>query len=428
MKKITALLCAAALIGALAGCADSPAPPSSPTQSPSVSPPAALKPSEYTDADFDTSGDIVVRTECDIYGSDAPWVSYTIENKTSDEFVYGVQYSVEVKLDGKWHEIPFPENTAWNDIGIMLKPNGINAHSFSFSELDYRMADGTYRLIKELGGKRYFAEFKVGPSPITAETPFGYQALEKLPEEYTAEAAEKNGDVVVTHAEVKNAGKLTDFVRKAALGIPAMVRIVQYTIEGDPIVTDIVYNENHRGYYLWRHDSSRDKFAGADKGITQTIYSYLITDGGAIYLSDCAGWEATETYPDAALIQLASDGTFGDLSEAVSVVREMTAERLKWNAARCRVFSPDTRQNVMLFGGLSYGYEGITSSEMREVGDPDGIATKITGVFWLDDKTFVLTCTTKGNLTYFEVTGSTEYQSGYGTGYTITDGKFEIVK
>jgi hypothetical protein len=65
---------------------------------------------------------------------------------------------------------------------------------------------------------------------------------------------------------------------------------------------------------------------------------------------------------------------------------------------------------------------------MREVGDPDGIATKITGVFWLDDKTFVLTCTTKGNLTYFEVTGSTEYQSGYGTGYTITDGKFEIVK
>lgn len=436
MKRITALLCAAALIGALAGCEDRPAPPSSPPQSPSVSPPAALKPSEYTDADFDTSGDIVVRTEYDIYGADVPEVSYTIVNKTSDELVYGVQYSVEVKLDGKWHEIPFPENTAWNDIGIMLKPNGKNAHSFSFSELDYRMADGTYRLIKELGGKRYFAEFMVGPSPITAETPFGYQALEKLPEEYTAEAAEKNGDVVLTFSGTKNTGKLEDFVNKAALGMAAMVRIVQHTIEGDPIITDFIYNENGDGYYLYRHDNSRDKFGGADKGITQAIYSYLITDGEAIYLSDCAGWALLGDYPGAALTQIAPAAQAGEIAALTGLVAEMTENRLAGNSTQYKVYSPKGDKSVgltgaqgddTLIGKLSYIYSSPGRGEMRYVADPDKIATRITEVAWIDNDSFVLACTTSGGLKYFEVIGGTDSQSGYGTGYTITDGKFEIV-
>jgi hypothetical protein len=427
MKSIITLLCAAALCGALAGCGSGGTGAATPSASPSAMPPTALKPTEYTDTDFDTSGDIVLKTEYDVYGADAPEISYTITNRTAEERIYGVAYSIEVRQNGAWYQVPFPGGTMyWIAVGIILEPNGTNADSFSLSSLDYTFSDGQYRLIKEIGDKRYFADFEIGASPITAETPFGYIALEKLPKEYTADTAAANGDVVVMQTEVKNAGKLTEFVRKAALGMPAMVRIVKYTMEGDPILTDIIYNENHRGYYSRRHDSSRDAFGGADTGISEMIYSYLITDGEGLYLSDCAGWEATEAYPEAALIQIAANGAFGDLGEAVAITGEMTAERMKWNIARYRVFSPDTKQNVALYGGLSYGFEGLSSSETREVRDPDGIATEITSVFWLDDNTFILICRTSGSLTYFHAVGNAG--SGYGTGFTFTDGVFEIIE
>ncbi len=425
MRKFILLICGTVLLATLAACTGNSN--GGVTQSPSPSG-GTLTPSEYGDADFDTSGDIVIETEYEVYGSDAPEVSYIISNRTETEFVYGVQYAVEVLRDGVWYQVPFPENTAWIDIGIILKPNGLNTDSFKFSALDFKMTDGHYRLIKEIGSKRYFDEFQVGRSPITEKTPFGYQALEKLPKEYTGEAASENGDVVFTHTEIKNADKLSVFLDKVELGFPAMVRIVQYTVEGDPIITDYIYNKNHRGYYVYRHDNSRDKY-GSGVGITETIYSYLITDGTALYLSNCASWELTQTYTTAETLQINWDTSLGDISFLVTLVEKMTAERLDWNTTLYKVYSPDGKQNVALFSeDLSYGYDGLTSSEIRQVSDPDGIATKITDVFWLDDNSFVLVCDTTDSLKYYDIVSDGENKSGYGTSYQVTDGRVDIIQ
>ncbi len=249
-------------------------------------------------------------------------------------------------------------------------------------------------------------------------------------------AAEKNGDVVVTFSGTKNIGKLEAFVNKAALGMAAMVRVVQYTIEGDPIITDFIYNENGSGYYLYRHDNSRDRFGAADKGMTQTIFSYLITDGEAIYLSDCAGWALLGMYPGAAPTQIAPTAQPGDVAALIGPVEEMTGKRLAWGNTRYKVYSPGGDNSVGLTGDvgdetrdnkLSYRYSSPGRSEMRYVTDPDKIATRITEVVWLNKDSFVLVCETTGSLKYYQVDGIAKGKSGYGTEFKISDGTFEVV-
>ncbi|SHI10861.1 protein of unknown function [Sporobacter termitidis DSM 10068] len=422
MKRIIALICCAALAGALAGCGGGAG---NGTQAPS--PRGGLKPSEYQDSDFDTSGDIIIKTEYEVYGSDVPEISYTIANNTAAELTYGVEYAVEVSKDGTWYQVPFPENMAWIMIGVILKPHAVNSGSFKLSDLDYRFADGSYRLIKKIGDKRYFAEFRIGPSAITAETPFGYQPLEKLPEDYSSEAAAANGDVVFSLKGTWNTEKLAAFVDKAALGMPAMLRLVRFTIEGDPIILDCVYNENHSGYYLFKHDNSRDKF-GADPGITQTIYSYLITDGAGLYLSNCAGWEMTKIYIGAATARIPWPSDAADISGPVQAVERMTEKRLGGNLARYKVYSPGGGKSVSLSEEkLSYGYERPGRGEIQSLANPDGSVTQIRDIVWLDDASFVLICDTSSNLKYFSAVGAAG-KSGFGTDYKITNGVFEIVK
>lgn len=425
MRRITALALSALILGALAACAVKSAGP--PADSPVISG-VTLTLSEYKDTDFDTSGGLAVATEHEIYGADAPEITYLVTNNTLEEYVYGVQYAVEILIEGRWYRIPFPENTAWIDIGIILKPEGTNAGSFRLSELDFDFTEGQYRLIKEIGGKRYTAPFRIGDSPITAETPYGYPAPDTLPAKYSSDEAVKNGDVVILHNDVKNVGKLTEFIQKTALGVPAMLRITQYTVEGDAVITDCIYNENGRGYFEFRYDNTRDTFGGST-GITEAIYAYIITNGTDIYLSCCADWALLDTYTNADTVLLAWSSSFGDLSEGVALVRQMTKDRLEWNQTHCKVYSPDGSRNVALTSHpLSYIDEGPESSRTQTITDPNGTALRITNMIWLYNNAFVLVCqTSDSGRYYYQVIGDPDLKSGYGTDYTLTDDRFEIV-
>jgi hypothetical protein len=435
MKRIITLLCGAVLTGSLAACAVSDQAYYE-TGAPSDDAVAALLPSEFSETDFDATGDVVLATEYETCGSNAPEVFYTIKNNTSNELMYGEDFAVEVLLEGKWYQVPFQKNTAWNTLGLVLKADETNTGSFAFSALDYTLKDGTYRLIKTIGEKRYFAEFSIGVSPITADSPYGYTALEKLPQDYSVDEAVKNDDVVITYNEIKNAGRLTEFIDKISIGISAMIRFVQYTIEGDPIISDITFHQGWQSCFFCRNDSTRDEFGGGGK-ITETIYSFIITDGTDLYLSNCASWEMTETYPNADVLQISWAADQGDLSDLVGAVQKMTEKRLEGNWTRYKVYSPSGEQSVFLSdeklpnetdGKIFYGYEKPGFGDTLSISDPDGIATAITDVIWLDDQTYVLICDTSGSLRYFEVIGNTQAQSGYGAGYKIVDGHFEILE
>ena len=97
----------------------------------------------------------------------------------------------------------------------------------------------------------------------------GQKVIEEVPEDYPMEQAIKDGCVVISYNAVFNKSKLDSFIANTSANSENrqsdFMRIVQYTIEGDPIITDLEYREN-LGYIL-TYDNTRDTF-GADTKVT----------------------------------------------------------------------------------------------------------------------------------------------------------------
>lgn len=90
-----------------------------------------------------------------------------------------------------------------------------------------------------------------------------YVSLEQLPKEYTFEQALKDGCFIVSYKTVYNKEKLDEFISNTEMNssnrISDMIRIVEFTVEGDMIITDIEYTKG--GKYRIIHDNTRDQFS-----------------------------------------------------------------------------------------------------------------------------------------------------------------------
>lgn len=78
--------------------------------------------------------------------------------------------------------------------------------------------------------------------------------------------------VAVVHNELTKVGKLDEFLERAKNKRAVEMRILQYTMEGDPIITKLLYNGIK--YYMVE-DDSRDKFRGDSKAYHEFCFSYL---------------------------------------------------------------------------------------------------------------------------------------------------------
>lgn len=91
-----------------------------------------------------------------------------------------------------------------------------------------------------------------------------YEELDKLPEEYNLELAQKNGDIVYSKGEIYNSHKLNEFYSIYKTGksdITNMIRIVTYTKEGDAIIHDLVINGQDLKLIV---DNTRDEFGSLE--------------------------------------------------------------------------------------------------------------------------------------------------------------------
>ena len=93
--------------------------------------------------------------------------------------------------------------------------------------------------------------------------------LEEIPQDYSVQQAIKDGCVVIVGNTVFNKSRLDAFVTNTnannEIRQSDFIRFVQYTIEGDPIITDLEYKKED-GYIL-TYDNTRDAF-GADTKVT----------------------------------------------------------------------------------------------------------------------------------------------------------------
>ena len=131
-------------------------------------------------------------TQFPVYDKDIDRIQVIIENGGETNLNYGVEWAMEVQQGGSWKQIPYAEGYAWIQPLISLMPAGTYSYYVSMDMLDYDLKDGTYRVVKEISGEVYTAEFMIGKSTVSADSPFGYVPLEELPEDYSTEDAARD--------------------------------------------------------------------------------------------------------------------------------------------------------------------------------------------------------------------------------------------
>jgi len=74
-------------------------------------------------------------------------VTFTLTNNNDDYWFYGMHFSVDARLDGRWYSIPTtPGNWAFVDIGLTLEAGDTQTKTYSL-EMYGALPPGTYRLV-----------------------------------------------------------------------------------------------------------------------------------------------------------------------------------------------------------------------------------------------------------------------------------------
>ena len=154
-KRMGCVLCLLALVGA--GCSRTwEADPQVP--GPTVQAPAAPQPAAE-------EGTVTFQAEDAAYPVDAGAIAVTVTNDGTEEISYGEYYTVEILQDEQWEAIPFQADFGFHDIGILLAPGKERRETIALENCDFTFEAGRYRVVKEIGGQRYTAEFALVPAP-----------------------------------------------------------------------------------------------------------------------------------------------------------------------------------------------------------------------------------------------------------------------
>lgn len=104
--------------------------------------------------------------------------------------------------------------------------------------------------------------------------------LENLPKEYSLEQAIKDECFIITNSKIYNKNKLDEFIQNTGVNSQNRkedkIRIVEYTREGDPIITELSFKIKDETYilsgkpvnkttYILKRDNTRDRFAEEQK-------------------------------------------------------------------------------------------------------------------------------------------------------------------
>lgn len=301
---------------------------------------------------------------------------------------YGASYWLDVREeDGTWTQVPLAENTGWDAVLYTLPSGEKQAFPCSLSMFDYDFSDGgRFRVVKTVGDQTLTAEFTLTEgAAISAETPYGFGPMEDLPEDWDTAEAAASGAVVFTEAGMENADAAETFLQKVSLGIPSQLRTLQNYYESWPMLIDVIYENDS---FRWRMRTGGE--------ITEKRFSYIVTDGTDVYLSNGADWESTEQYDsDRAFLVPSGSG-----SALVPRAQELMADQTAGSTVRYRIWSADGIWDASLtetateFGvGWQRPGEGSGGS-LYDLGDWYDEELSIAGIIWEDDGTLSLTCET----------------------------------
>lgn len=112
----------------------------------------------------------------------------------------------------------------------------------------------------------------IGNLIINSRSEKSYLKLEDLPQEYSTQQAIDDKCFVVVANETYNKETLDEFVNNVNEKKEDTLRIVQFTVEGDKIITDLEYLKDDTMSFIV--DNTRDEFSSqGDRKITRNIYN-----------------------------------------------------------------------------------------------------------------------------------------------------------
>lgn len=141
-------------------------------------------------------------------------------------------------------------------------------------------------------GKKYVPPDKKDPSNTTNIE------LENLPKEYSLEQAVKDECFIITNSKIYNKNRLEEFIQNTGGNTENRkedtIRIIEYTREGDPIITEVSFKIKDETYtlsgkpvnkttYIVKTDNTRDRFAEepkitVDEDIPGEIYTISLQE------------------------------------------------------------------------------------------------------------------------------------------------------
>lgn len=367
MKKLFAFLLSAVMLLGVSACGTTDKSIPSPAENP----------------DFGVLAGVSVSPEHEAYAPGIEQITFIISNSSSAELSFGSGYSIYKSVQDTWLEV-FPgaqsDDIAWDSMAYLVPTDAERALTVSVSGLDR----GTYRFVKSINGTSCYAEFEVGDSPYSADSPYGYAPLSSLPSDYDSDQAEAAGDTVLGAGGIRNGDSFEHFLHMVSLGAPGGVRLTSYTVEGDPIISDIEFNGE---YFKLTADSTRDSFGVQE--ISTFIYSYIITNDTGIYLSNCVSLEDASSclYGLERNTVLLASGVGSDLCGMVS---EIESANIGANITKMRVWTFDGESACSIDGdGFGFKTEGYSCAQSLPKESFSGLG-KTVGAAWIDDSRFVI--------------------------------------
>jgi hypothetical protein len=118
---------------------------------------------------------------------------------------------------------------------------------------------------------------------------------EHTSEAYNMNEAKKRGDIIWGY-EYYNIERFHEFLANTNAKKKDEIRITSYTMEGDPIFKDLVFDGKK---YHYTFDNSHDAYAGQDKGIYKDICSEILMEEPAepaFILNGCSKQVDTTEY------------------------------------------------------------------------------------------------------------------------------------
>ncbi|QHQ59591.1 DUF4362 domain-containing protein [Anaerocolumna sedimenticola] len=171
-----------------------------------------------------------------------------------------------------------------DDSGVMIAVQDISGGFQPFDPVSVHYADasslniGMGDIIKISFDGRIAESY---PSQIWADTinivekvQDNWPATSSIPQEYSFEEAVADNCFVVGNDKTESEDRMNSFVDNTINGMVGYLRRVMYTTEGDPVITDFIYDGNK--YYVFE-DMSRDAFAGSGDKLYKKIYTYINT-------------------------------------------------------------------------------------------------------------------------------------------------------